>query len=155
MFFRSLLGIIFKVRKFTIADCGYLTAVIDTVKAFGEKIETKLPVNKGRAPYCHRCLEKMAIRCAWCGRAIFIGELITLHTPAKDFKIPYYAVVYSKKPLQLVGCLRRSCSCGGDRSGFWYLPGKVLRVESPLEKAMRMGQAVVVGDISDLNEAIK
>ncbi len=154
MFFRSLLGIIFKRHKFIMADCGHLTAVVDIVEAFGERVETRLPLKKGKTPYCHRCLEKMVIRCAWCGKAIFIGDPITLYTPIEDFKIPDYAVIYNKDPLQLVGCLRWDCAEGVDRAGFWYPPGKVFRVESPLERAMRTGDVVIVSDLSDFNEAI-
>lgn len=145
---------IFKRKKIQ-AGCGHETKEKDRVTAFGEGCETQVPVIDGKTDYCHRCLERMAIKCAWCGKAIFIGDPITLYTPIdKDFKAPEYAVVHCNNPLQLVGCLRWNCAqTGADRAGFWYPPGKVMRVPSPLEMAMQSGDMVIVEDLSNPREA--
>ena len=68
----------------------------------------------------------MAIRCAWCGGVIFVGDVITLYSPVKkdDFKIPEHAVVYDEEEMQLVGCGRITCAdTGADYAGFW-IPGQ-------------------------------
>jgi hypothetical protein len=144
-------------KKKIIANCGHEAKEKDTVTAFGENTETIIPIINGKTDYCHRCLEKMAIRCAWCGGVIFIGDPITLYTPSdENFKIPEYAVVHKENPLQLVGCLGRNCAeTGADRAGFWYPPGSVKCVASPLEMAMQSGKAVAVGNLSDPEEAEK
>lgn len=137
-------------RKF-LAKCEHKTYKKDLVSAFGEKCITKVPVNNKTTPYCHRCLEKMAIRCAWCGEVIFIGDPITLYTPDENFKAPEYSVVYKNDPLQLVGCLRWDCAeSGADRIGFWLPPGKVEKIMSPIEQCFRSGQSVVVMDLSKM-----
>jgi len=144
-------------EKKIIADCGHETKEKDTVTAFGESTITQLPIEDGKTPYCHRCIEKMAIKCAWCGHVIFIGNPITLYTPRnKDFEVPEHAVVYNEDPLQLVGCLRWDCAqTGADRAGFWLPPGKVQRVPTAIEMCMQDlkngGSGVVT--ISDLSEA--
>lgn len=110
----------------TWAKCGHKTKKKDKIHAFGETVTMKLCKDNGKIPYCHRCLEKMTIRCVWCGKPIFIGDPITLCSPKPSFKIPSWAVVYSKKPLRLVGCLRYQCAdTGAARAGFWDTPGKV------------------------------
>ena len=80
-----------------------------------------MPTNEnGSMDYCLDCIGKMAIRCAWCGDPIFIGNPITLYTPHGDFQVPEHAIVYNKEPLQLVGCLGWNCAeTGADRAGFW------------------------------------
>ena len=142
------MGILSIFEKRVIADCGHETKVKDRVTAFGESVIAELPIKDEKTPYCHRCIEKMAIRCAWCGHAIFIGDPITLYTPPKDFKIPEYAVIYKENPLQLIGCLRWNCAqSGADRAGFWLPPGRVQRVQTVYEMCIRNG-IVVIDDLS-------
>jgi hypothetical protein len=135
------------------AGCGHETKIKDKVYAFGKTITTVVPVKDGKTDYCHECLGKMAIRCAWCGEVIFIGEPITLYTPRReDFKIPEHAVAHNKDPLQLVGCLGWNCAAtGADRAGFWYPPGKVFRVPSPAEIAFSTGETVVTNDLGSMS----
>ncbi|MEK7500999.1 MAG: hypothetical protein AAB642_02630, partial [Patescibacteria group bacterium] len=124
---------------------------------FGEEISCTLPSDEGGPEFCFECIEAMAIRCAWCGKAIIIGDPITLLTPSEtEFKIPEYAVVYNEEPLQLVGCLSWDCApTGGARAGFWIPPGKVHRVVSPLEMVMGATgeKMVVVSDLTDIQGA--
>ena len=139
-------------KRKIVADCGHETLIRDKVSAFGETITTELPIENGKTPYCHRCIEKMAIRCAWCGRPIFIGDPVTLYSPVnKNFKMPDYAIIYNKEHNSYVGCLRWDCAeTSADRMGFWYPPGKVIRVPSPIEMAIQSGGPVVVNDLSKL-----
>jgi len=146
---------LFSFKKKIIADCGHETKRKDRISSFGESAVMQLLIKKGKTPYCHRCIEKMSIRCAWCGRVIFISEPITLYIPlAKGFKIREYAVVYNKEPLQLVGCLRQGCAeMFADRSGFWLSPGKVKRVPNGIEILMEhskegKGGAVIIRDVN-------
>lgn len=126
------------------AKCGHLTSQKATLNAFGEKCEIKILSPKDEIEFCHDCLEKMTIRCAWCGKPIFIGDIVTLYTPNKDFKIPNYAITYSKDPLQLVGCGRTNCAeTGADYCGNWLPPGKVKRFPSVIEMAMATGRPVI------------
>ena len=119
-------------RKNYSANCGHKTKLHDKVFAFGESTSTQLPIKDGEIDYCHRCIEKMAIRCAWCGHTIFIGDPVTLYSPRdENFDVPEHAMVYCKDPLQLVGCLRWNCAdSSADRMGFWLPPGVVHRVQS-------------------------
>ena len=149
----------FKNRQYE-ADCGHKTKERDWLKAFSGKIVIKVPLKNGKTPYCHRCLEKMTIRCAWCGEPIFISNSITLYSPKypENFEILEGAVVYSQEPLRLVGCLRSNCAhTGGDRAGFWYPPGQVYRVLSPIEAVMMNPEkgAVSVGNLDDPQEALQ
>ena len=131
-------------RRKVWAKCGHSTFVTDEVFAFGCIATTKLPIKNYVTNYCHRCLETMAIQCAWCGKAIFIGDPVTLYTPTKDFSVPTYAVTYSTDPFRLVGCLRDDCvSTIADRKGFWYPPGQVVRVPSLIETALNTGASIV------------
>lgn len=83
--------------RYTATRCGHRTRRKGKVSAFGRTITTEMPMNKSTpVDYCLRCIGKMAIRCAWCGEPIFIGDPITLYTPRGDFKVPEHTVVYSK-----------------------------------------------------------
>ncbi len=85
-------------KKKIVAGCGHKTLKKDKVTAFGESCETTIPISNGNTAYCHRCLEKMAIRCAWCGKAIFIGDPVTLYSPKdEDLKMPDYAVLHNEE----------------------------------------------------------
>ena len=120
MFLKRILGIRI------VAGCGHKTKFKDKVTAFGETIITSINPRSGKVDYCHECLGKMAIQCAWCAKAIFVGDSITLYSPkdTTEIKVPDYAVIFDEKLLQLVGCGRSSCaSTGADYAGFW-IPGE-------------------------------
>lgn len=138
------------------ARCGHLTKRKDSITAFEETVSCKLPLNNDRSTdYCHACLEKMTIRCAWCGKPIFIGDPVTLYAQSdeSDQELPDYAVKYGER--SYVGCLRWECAdSGADRSGFWNPPGEVFRVMSPLEQCLQSNDIVICGDLSDINQAI-
>jgi hypothetical protein len=145
------------------AECGHKTKLEGNLTAFGEEswLGMKIPKGKKHPEYCLGCLEKMTIRCAWCGKAIFIADPITLYTPRDpEFVVPDHAVVYNEKPLQLVGCLRMDCADSGiSRAGFWYPPGEVHRVPSPLELMLAQcergegGGMMVCNNLADPVEA--
>ena len=142
-------------RKIQAVRCGHMTRIKDLVTAFGRTITTTVPVENGKTEYCHKCLEKMAIRCAWCGNPIFIGNPVTLYSPNDSQRqMPDYSVLYDKELNSYVGCLNWECAeTGADRAGFWYPPGKVVRVLSPIELSMRSlkqgGDGVImVNDLS-------
>lgn len=135
-------------RNYKATVCGHKTKLIGKGKVFGQEY---ISVRKIPFEYCCGCLEKMAIRCAWCGNPILTGDPVTLYTPLKDFVIPDYAIVYKEDPLQLVGCLGWKCAdTGADRTGFWVVPGKVRRVPSPMELVVategRLGFSMDVTD---------
>jgi len=125
-FFRDLFKITY------VASCGHKCIISDELTAFGQTIIYTLPIKGGKIEYCHKCLGKMTIRCAWCGNPIFIGDFITLYRPTrkKDFVIPSWAVIYdNKKEQQLVGCQRKGCvDSNTDYCGHWLPPGKVKAV---------------------------
>ncbi|MBL8158754.1 hypothetical protein JNK62_04440 [bacterium] len=131
--------------------CGHPTKLKGTLSAFGETIKMKINLREdGSTPYCLDCLAKMSIRCGWCGKPIFIADVVTLYSPttteefnarwkedlpftlvedaATGLRLPETAVVY--QPTQgrtrptIVGCGRTSCAeSGADYAGTW-LPGK-------------------------------
>lgn len=121
------------------SKCGHRTYRTGKVSAFGHTIKTKMPKNDdGSFDYCLGCIGKMAIRCAWCGESIFVGDPITLYTPGEGFEIPAHAVVHKEDPLQLVGCLRWDCAqTGGDMAGTWIPDhdekGRVRRIPTAFE----------------------
>jgi len=139
-------------------ECGHKTRLCDKIEVIGKDGETKnieIEITTIKPSHCHKCVEKMAIRCAWCGEPILVGDPITLYKPKDNFKIPEYAMVYKENTKQVVGCLRRKCCySGADRSGFWVIPGKVERVLSPFEQALMTGKTVIISDISDINQTI-
>lgn len=136
-------------------ECGHLAARIAVVWLGEESIITDM----GSMPaptYCGTCLASMAIRCAWCGRAIFIGDPVTLYFQSSGelHILPDRAVVYDQARKTLVGCLGRNCAdTGADRAGFWMPdpenPGQgyVELHESLYSRAERDG-VVIVEDIS-------
>lgn len=163
----------------TATICGHQTHLKGPVTALGESITTTMPRNEdGSTDYCLDCIGKMAIRCAWCGGTIFIGDPVTLYTPRSaesfrksdettfvsapgvDFQIPNHAVVFNTSPLQLVGCLRMSCAgSGADRAGFWVPRpdnvGGVQRVQTAFEQILANGgNAVIIGDVNDPRQAV-
>lgn len=129
--------------------------------------------------YCPECYAKAVIKCAWCGETILPGDPITLYSPGpptelfistkepgeaqqqrqkKDFVVPEHAVIYQREPrLVLVGCLGWDCAdTGGDRAGFWVMPGKVQRVATAMEMLLADGgkDIIIVGDLTDPRQAI-
>lgn len=144
-----------KNRKIQTTECGHKTKIEDWVEAFGEKTKIKVPVTNGKTLYCHKCLEKMTIQCAWCELPIFIGSPVTLYSPRdKEKSMPKHAVLHNKEYNFYVGCLRWECAhTVADRCGFWYPPGKVNRVPSPIEMCLQDmeqgGDGVII--VSDLS----
>lgn len=135
--------------------CGHQTAKVGWIRAFGEETITEMPeMEGGGLAYCLDCLGKMAIRCAWCGKAIFIGNPVTLYS-AQDRTIPEGATVYDAERGSVVGCLGWNCAdTGADRAGFW-LPdpnnpgtGYVHRIMTAYEQVMATGQIVIIEDTS-------
>ena len=126
--------------------CGHKSKKSGTVTAYGETREVKLRRHWlfHRVPFCLECYEKKAIKCPWCGGAIFPGEYVTLYSPQDpNFKVPEGCVVYSKDPFRLVGCQSIRCAeSGADYSGIW-VGDHVERFESALEQCARTGNPVI------------
>lgn len=137
--------------------CGHVSALVETREIFGEfYTDLKLPGGKdGTAKYCFDCLARMAIRCPWCDRPIVVGYDVTLYGPEQDqekyLSMPH-VVVYSKDPLQLVGCPRMDCAdTGMDYAGIW-IPnaqgkGHVHRYRSGIEELIETGAPIVVRNL--------
>ena len=130
-----------------VCGCGHTSRLKKKVFIGDEKFTLKVNYHPDKkTPYCLDCLEKMTITCPWCGKPIFVGNYVTLYTPSDpDFKIPEGAVVYSEKPLRLVGCQRVTCAdSGADYCGIWDVPGVVKRFPSAIERVMMTGEPVVM-----------
>lgn len=138
-----LLKRIFKNPK---CKCGHRTNWEADVSAFGDERHIELNhYNPFKKPvFCADCYEKLAIKCPWCGGAIYPFEYITLYTPKDpNFQIPEGSVVYSQEPLLIVGCQSKNCaSSGADYCGQW-VGDHVERFESALEECMRTGKMVI------------
>ncbi len=135
------------------AKCGHQTkrkgSIYDEDK---EKGPYEVEFTTEEPDFCLDCLRRSVIKCPWCNGPIFPGEPITLYSPEKDFKIPDGAVVFSKELLQFVGC-GRCADTGADYSGFWIMPGKVVRKKSLIEIAAETGSAVMSNNVSGLEES--
>ena len=128
--------------------CGHHSKLEKEVHVHGKTEKLKLNYKPfRRPPYCLDCIEKTAIICPWCGKPIFIGDIITLYTPKdKNFKIPAGAVVYTKDPLRLVGCQRMNCAeSAADYCGIWEAPGVVKRIPSAIERILA-GEKYVISN---------
>lgn len=150
-------------RGYRATLCGHTTKQQGIVTAFGKESALVMPINEqGSVDYCLSCIGKMAIQCAWCKEPIFIGDPVTLYIYPEDKLIPEHAVVHDANRRTVVGCLRWNCAeTGADRTGFWLPDSKnhgkgcVLRVPSPLEEAMATGEAVSVGDLGSISDALQ
>lgn len=137
-----------------VADCGHKTKKRDKIRAYGKSTVITLPTKDNKTLYCHKCIEKMTIKCAWCGGVIFIGDPITLYTTIDKNYALEHAVLYKEDPLQFVGCLRWGCADGGaDRAGYWFPPGEVYRVPTAYEMCIQDMQTggdgvIIVNDLS-------
>lgn len=136
---------LFKIfKKKIVAGCGHETLKKDKVTAFGVSCEIEIPIVDGKTDYCHRCLEKMAIRCAWCGGVIFIGMPVTLYTAEKDFVLPEDAAWFNEEYRQPIGCKKCAEMGPADWMGFWVPPGKVKRVMPPTELVIQSNSIVLI-----------
>lgn len=141
--------------KIPTTKCGHETKIKDKISAFGETCGLVVPVSNGKTSYCHSCLSKMTILCAWCQKPIFIGDPITLYSPkdVESFTVLKDFHAYSHEPLVLVGCLSWECGEYMDRAGFWY-PDGVHRVLSPCELVLQNNSAVIINDIGNPDEQV-
>jgi hypothetical protein len=120
----------------------------------------KMPLNGiGTTDYCLACIGAMAIRCAWCGKPITIGDRITLYVPDDKFTAPDHAVRGTGNNSDaLVGCNRRTCADACDICGIWMPPGIVERIVSPVEQCVMAcdagtPSAVIVSNVRNYIES--
>lgn len=73
--------------------------------------------------YCSRCLEKMSIRCAFCGEPIFVGDAVGLYAPSGASNLPEFGEPYSLAPLEFIVCQRAGCAEKAKPVGIW-VPAK-------------------------------
>lgn len=113
-------------KKFKASVCDHSTRCMDMLQAFGDW--TVVSIN-GHPEYCRHCLEQAAIRCVFCGRAIFPTETpitITVHDTLERFKNVTGIKILQESPFHVVGCMRATCSdSAANRAGFWVMPGQV------------------------------
>lgn len=131
--FRSILN---RFRKKIYAGCGHETYCKDWVEAYNEKRLVDLIMDRCSIMYCHQCLSKMAIRCAWCGRVIWLDDRVRLRLNFDNIKMPDYARVvpysFGNRP-EYIGCalldcngLRKNRPEESEPVGFWKPPGEVV-----------------------------
>jgi hypothetical protein len=103
------------------ARCGHQTKQRGTIRAFGESFRTTLDLDRGIIAYCHRCISRMAIKCACCQRPIFLGS------PVAEFFNPTLSARMNgdnrvTAAAGLVICRRPSCDwLTVGRRGTWTL----------------------------------
>lgn len=147
-------------KTYTAKVCGHKTKLNGLTSSFGDYYKMSMPKNEhGSTDFCLECIGNMAIRCAWCGEPIWVGDPVTLYCVNIPFVPPKHAVRYDKDETCFVGCLRSGCChTGADRQGFWDPPGEVYRVPSPIEMMMSVlkkgekPQAIIIQDLSDPND---
>jgi len=132
--------------------CGHKTKSMAKFNIFGEEFFIVIYTRE----YCSHCLAKMSIRCAWCGKAINVGDPITLNTPGKkSFQIPKYTIGYGETyPTQLIGCLRDNCGDALYMAGFWEIPGEVFRILSQAEIALSIRDCFIIGNPTNQNQKV-
>lgn len=126
-------------------------------------ITTPLAEN-GIPDYCINCIGNMSINCAWCGNLITIGDPITLYAPKEIYRVPDYAVSYTRSDDKkvLIGCLRWYCANSmDDRAGFWVLGKNGLGIVSRTHTSFEVPlvhpdpNTVTVDDVTEvLNPAL-
>lgn len=97
-----------------------------TVTVFGKEVQFGSRGVILNTDYCAQCIANMAIRCAWCGNIIFIGDPVTLLRSTDESQMPDYAVRYVQDASLFIGCVDMDCCwSGGCLSGRWVTPGSV------------------------------
>lgn len=163
--------------KMRTAGCGHRFQQKDVVTALGRTITTRVPLDeKGSTSFCHKCLEKMVVPCAWCLEPIFVGDPVTLYCLAeKELKakwemsdedwelckskgeLPWGSKIHSVANgyVSLVGCPSTTCAdTGADYCGVWMPPGQVEEHLSMIKKALQSGAAMVAGDPTNPSELV-
>ncbi len=109
---------------FKATKCGHFTKNKGFVSAFGETITTKMPVQSdGSYEWCLSCIEKMAIKCAWCNKGIMIGDIVTVSAIDSHPHLHKNLVFVKEETEALLGCLRESCGLASEAGGRW-IPGE-------------------------------
>lgn len=114
-------------RTIQAIKCGHSTKMRGRVVGFdGDSFLAELPVVDDTTTYCHDCLGKMTIRCAWCSRSIFVGKPITLSVQPLAAQMPAYARYLNlDEGRAYIGCA--ACAKPEDnRTGFWTQPGTAI-----------------------------
>jgi hypothetical protein len=109
--------------------CGHMTNAEDFLEYEGERAVLELKIDEsGETFYCHKCLQEMTIKCAWCGKPIFVGAPVTLYKAAENEEknLPVYAVLFNKEENTYLGCWRKDCcEKKEDIVGQWHPDNKV------------------------------
>lgn len=141
--------------------CNHLTPIKESVTVFGETRKLELIINSDdTTAYCHHCLAKMAIQCAWCGRLIYICDPVTLYHQDKIHQLSKTTTKINSNIINDVetytGCLRDDCADSLlDRAGFWYPPGVVEHVISPRNQVGFTLKIITLEDIYDIKKAFE
>lgn len=138
--------------------CKHLSAEKGWIRAFScDTITEMATTGEDTVDWCLSCIEKMAIPCAWCGGAVFIGDPVTLYTPAPNGRVIERAVWFNPQhesaPSAVIGCLRMSCAdSGADVMGFWMPQkdgaGAVQRIRSVYERIISSDAEAAIIDHS-------
>lgn len=137
-------------RTLRATECGHSTKIEGSFTAFGETLRGRLPMMRGKTPYCHACVGKMTIRCAWCARLIVVGHPVTLYPERPGVRMPDHTVVYidpSNGERSYVGCMSCADDAVADVQGIWVPPGQVQRTLSLAEvilSAIKQGASAVI-----------
>ncbi len=120
MFFRNkiLREIEYSIRRF-FAKKGKAKICGHEACSIGKLSNSILEFNGDELLYCHECLDKMTIYCAWCGRYIEIGDpIILLHECEEKTPNPVkYEEAY-------VACCRCADLGVADAQGTWVPSGQ-------------------------------
>lgn len=118
--------------------CGHKSPVKKEIKSFTKIRETTdtITAYPDKCEFCPDCIEKAAIRCAWCGTTILPGHLVTLYLTDGN-KVPEHAVEYIHETGEesYIGCMCCADS-GADFQGKLGFDSKVVRIASPYEQIL-------------------
>ncbi len=140
-------------RTYRTSKSGQLTKRHGYIEVKGDRRLFTLPFVDGQIQYTLDELRGMTATCAWCGKPIFIGDMITLYGTSREgnLKVKEGATLYALLPTALwVGCNRDSCTdTVADWQGRWvpdettFGKGQVERMMSPLELMLQNPGAAV------------
>ena len=112
--------------------CGHRTKFSGNLVAFERSKVSVLPIRQdGTTAHCHRCQAEMTIRCAICGKPIFVGDRIMRYYPDKNKILPKHARRHSEEPGTYIACSRQTCfDPYSYRMERWVSPGKIYQAST-------------------------
>lgn len=100
-------------KEIVTVQCGHKTTLYKRIHVGDASMGVTLkPNDQGKYELCQKCLAKHAIRCAWCGKILLPGNLVSITGARDGERIPQYAVMAPDAPGRYYACTSAQCGCG-------------------------------------------